>query len=181
VLFNYLIGPINHWKRKSIRLNSNSSKINWLLVVSFGTGLLIPRRVLVKLRIFGYQEEIQKKALDLSSKRFKQIANNITNVNTPYYQAEVMNFEEELQAATARKTSLHLTNTHPVHIAQKPLLKTATTYRPPNTIMRSDQNNVDIEQEIAALIENNIYYSGVTTGLSSKFRLLQSVVQGGRQ
>lgn len=131
------------------------------------------------MRIFGYQEKIQQKALELSSKRFKQIANNIANVNTPYYQAEVMNFEEELQKAMAGKSGLRLTNTHAAHITQKPLAKAATAFES-KFIMRTDQNNVDIEQEIAALIENYIYYSGVTTGLSSKFRLLQSVVQGGR-
>ncbi len=133
------------------------------------------------MRIFGYQEQIQKKALDLSSKRFKQISNNIANVNTPNYQAEVMNFEEELQAALAKKTGLNLVKTHSAHIAQKSFIKTATTLRPSKTIMRSDQNNVDVEQETAALIENYIYYSGVAEGLNSKFRLLQSVVQGGRQ
>jgi flagellar basal-body rod protein FlgB len=47
--------------------------------------------------------------------------------------------------------------------------------------MRTDGNNVDIEKEVAALVENNLYYSGVATGLSNKFKLLQSVLQGGRQ
>lgn len=133
------------------------------------------------MRIFGYQESLLGKALDVSSERFTQIANNIANVNTPGYVSMDMNFDDELRKRISGKPSIELVSTDPRHIVKQASLARTNILRPQNMVMRNDENSVDIEREIAALIENNIYYSGVAQGLNSKFRLLQSIVQGGRQ
>lgn len=133
------------------------------------------------MRIFGDQERLLESALDVSSKRFKQISNNITNVNTPNYVAEEMNFEEELNKLLKNTSTLDLAITHSMHVSRKPVFSVGSKNMMPKTIMRTDYNNVDIEKEIAALIENNIYYSGVAQSLNNKFKLIQTIVQGGRQ
>ncbi|HHY19709.1 MAG TPA: flagellar basal body rod protein FlgB [Firmicutes bacterium] len=133
------------------------------------------------MRIFGDQERLLESALDVSSKRFKQISNNITNVNTPNYVAEEMNFEEELNKRLKNTSTLDLVITHSMHVSRKPVFSVGSKNMMPKTIMRTDYNNVDIEKEIAALIENNIYYSGVAQSLNNKFKLIQTIVQGGRQ
>jgi len=162
----------------------------WLIDVDISSLVLILmllkvyfRKGVDIMRIFGYQENLLHQALNLSSKRFDQIANNIANVNTPGYIAQDMDFATELRRNLAETSSVNLKQTHTNHINVSAQTRIAQSPFNLSTdfVMRSDQNSVDIEKEIAALVENNLYYSGVATGLSNKFRLLQSVLQGGRQ
>lgn len=135
------------------------------------------------MRIFNDKDKLLHEALNVSSKRFNQIANNIANVNTPGYIAQDMDFAAELKRSLGGNTSLPLARTNPNHIPANVQTGRAQVRTTPqaNYLMRNDGNNVDIEKEVAALVENNLYYSGVATGLSNKFKLLQSVLQGGRQ
>ncbi len=135
------------------------------------------------MRIYGAKEQLLESALDVSSTRFKQLANNITNVNTPGYIPEDMDFQAELQKnlLNSKTNQIDMTATHPLHLPKKPTVVMRNIATKSKSMMRTDFSGVDIEREVASLIENNLYYSGVAQSLSSKMKLIQSVVQGGRQ
>ncbi len=127
-------------------------------------------------------------ALDGLSRRQGAIANNIANVDTPYFQATDVDFEGALQAALGQAGgTLPLAVTDPGHLTlnglpagagmdslaqQVPVRDTAT---------RNDGNNVDLDREMARLAETGIRYNAVSQLLSDKFSLLRTAINEGRK
>lgn len=119
-------------------------------------------------------------ALGAAELRHKVISNNIANVNTPHFKKSVVDFEEllakELQPDTNK---LALTKTNAKHLplsksgGVSPEIRTIN-----NTTMRTDGNNVDIDEEMAGLAKNNIYYNAVARQIGSYFNTMKSIASG---
>lgn len=123
-----------------------------------------------------------KKGLDAAALRHRVIANNIANVNTPYFKKSAVVFESMLKKAVDREP-VKMAAADPRHFGGRqpldelrPEVKTIRT-----TSMRTDGNNVDIDQEMAALAANTIYYRALATGLSDHYSILSLVITGGRR
>ncbi len=128
--------------------------------------------------------------LDGSYARHKALTNNIANVSTPNYKREDVNFIDVLNDNIGNlkndnsNSSTGLKSTNPNHISasnntSNRIRFKATNYR--NTISRNDQNNVDIDSEMAKLAKNNLYYNTLTQRISGKFSMIQEVIQKGSE
>jgi flagellar basal-body rod protein FlgB len=128
-----------------------------------------------------------KKALDSSSLRQKVIANNVANVNTPGFKRSDVTFEGKLQAALGDENNLQLTNTDPKHFSTSTAgVSSMQDVNPEvatdnSTSTRQDENNVDIDTEMANLAENAITYQTFTKLLGAKFRSLSSAISEGKR
>ncbi len=119
-----------------------------------------------------------QKYLTLSSYRHKLISGNVSNVSTPGYKAEDINFQEEYSRMTAQSDHIAGALTNPNHI---PLGNHAA--RPPKVnedpIKDGDINSVDIEAQASNMAQNELLYTigaklikqnfdGLRTAITSK-------------
>ena len=118
--------------------------------------------------------------------RQEVIANNIANVNTPNYRKSVVNFEDLLAREIYGEEpdgKLKPVRTHDKHLPAAPLNfhATPTVQQDTSTIMRVDNNNVDIDAEMATLAKNTLYYNALATQLGSHVTRLRTAISSGQQ
>jgi flagellar basal-body rod protein FlgB len=116
-----------------------------------------------------------KTALDGLSLRQQMISRNIANVDTPGYHSQNINFEQAVQTALKKAEQPALTITNASHIqTDKPVTGFTRTDRPGGT-ERADQNDVDIDSEMAQMNETVIRYQALTQMVSRKFQLIKAL------
>jgi flagellar basal-body rod protein FlgB len=112
--------------------------------------------------------------------RNEAISNNIANVNTPGYKKSYVKFEELLSDA-ADKFQISGIKKDKKFL---PIGKdTALTVSPEIvgeefTSMRRDDNNVDIDVEMAELAKNTIKYNALVAQLSKEFSRIKLAING---
>ena len=120
-----------------------------------------------------------KKGLDAGALRQRVIANNIANVNTPNFKKSTVAFESILKKSLD-KGSIVLNVSHPRHFTNSPPL---AAVQPEvklieSTSMRTDVNNVDLDEEMTNLAANDIQYQAVGRVLSDHYALLSLSITG---
>ncbi len=124
-------------------------------------------------------------ALNALALRQKLITNNIANVDTPGFHASDVKFEDALQrAAGSSRNGLALDATQPGHLQVDG--QSAGGVQPEvvtnnDTTLRTDGNNVDIEQQMLRLSETVINYQALSRLASGRLALLRSAVSDGRR
>ena len=96
------------------------------------------------------------------------LTNNIANVDTPGFKRSVVTFEDQLSAAVNdfRQTGrLDLRSITPRSFVEFDHLN-----------YRWDQNNVDIELEMAELYANNMRFNVMSSGIMSHYRIINMVI-----
>ncbi|MGD0873943.1 MAG: flagellar biosynthesis protein FlgB [Acidimicrobiales bacterium] len=99
-------------------------------------------------------------ALDGIQQRQQVIANNITNENTPDYQAKVVTFETSLADAVANGGTA------------------VATVTPEGLPSGTNGNNVSLPAELALETQTNLENQSVANSLSSEFATLSTAVSG---
>ena len=125
--------------------------------------------------------DVLQRSLDASVLRQKVIAENIANVDTPFYKRKEVVFEDELRKALDKEEpKLRLKVTNPKHISNMPQeeLPEPKVKVVDDILFRRDLNNVDIEKELVDLAKNNILYTGLTRFVSTKFSMLRGAIKG---
>lgn len=122
-----------------------------------------------------------QKGLDASALRQRVIANNIANMNTPNFKKSTVAFEDLLKEAVGNK-AIGMNATDPRHFG---VVSNLTELQPEvnlneTTSMRTDGNNVDVDEEMTNLAANGIQYQALTRQLSDRFSLLSLVITGGK-
>jgi len=112
-------------------------------------------------------------ALNGLSMRQQATANNIANYNTPNYKAARVSFEDSLQRQLRDQVSVGSSARFGSDDAEA---ATVTVSRDQSTSMRSDGNNVDLENEMARLAATVINYNTVSELVSIKLSILKSVI-----
>ncbi len=122
-------------------------------------------------------------ALDGAVKRGELISNNLANIGTPNYKRQDTNFKsmlnEQINADQNKKISLDTTSSKHIPFRRE--------YSNPNSTItnnersyRNDQNNVDVDFEMAEMAKNSIYYNVMTSRAAGHFSTLNQVInQGG--
>lgn len=126
------------------------------------------------------------RAMTAASIRQEVIANNIANVNTPNYRKSVVDFEELLAREIYGEEpdgKLDLIRTHDKHLPFKPLDFHAepTILQDTTHTMRVDDNNVDIDIEMATLAKNQLYYNALVTEFGGHVTRLKNAITSGQQ
>lgn len=120
-------------------------------------------------------------ALDGTALRNEVIANNIANVDTPEFKRSEVVFEEQLRKILADENQpTRLKTTHPRHIQ---VVKNKESFRPEvyqvnDLSYRNDNNNVDIDVEIAKMSKNYLFYNALTSSMNQEIRLLRLAITG---
>jgi flagellar basal-body rod protein FlgB len=133
-------------------------------------------------RLFSHTRVLEK-ALDATWLRNEIISHNIANVDTPGYKKYQVNFEEQLKSAMETGT-IKGKKTNPKHLnigANSIYEVQPNITRTGYTKMRMDENNVDIDTEMANLAKNNIMYNALIQKISGEFRRIKNVINEGRR
>lgn len=126
------------------------------------------------------------RAMTAANIRQEVIANNIANVNTPNFKKSNVEFEEllarEIYGEEPSK-KLELARTHDKHLPYKPLEFHAepTINQETSTIMRVDDNNVDIDIEMASLAKNQLYYNALVSEFGGHVSKLKAAITSNGQ
>lgn len=99
-----------------------------------------------------------KSGLDAADIRGKTIANNIANVNTTGYKRKYVTFEETLNS-----------------INSEPKIEVKEDN---STSMRTDGNNVDLENEKVNQAANTLMYNSLVSVTNLKLSMAKSVITG---
>ena len=119
-----------------------------------------------------------EQGLKYASLNQKVIAQNIANNDTPNYKAKTVSFKNMLNEAQSNMIQSNRSDSRHYHFASTNL-KTSGVVE--NSVdYQNDGNSVDIDNEMADLATNQIYYNALITRVSSKFNTLNSVIKGGR-
>ncbi|MFO0865805.1 MAG: flagellar basal body rod protein FlgB [Gemmataceae bacterium] len=103
--------------------------------------------------------------MDVSTLRHQVIANNIANVNTPEFQALIVDFEKAAESALNSQSGSFKSVTVDIHAD-------------PNAIVRRDGNTVDVDQEMARLHKNNIMFRTYAQVMATQVNMMRSAIAG---
>lgn len=126
------------------------------------------------------------RGLTAASIRQEVIANNLANVNTPNFRKTSVNFEdllaEELYGKPKVEGKLEMVRTHDKHLPpeERRIHAEPTLVEETTTTMRTDNNNVDIEIEMANLAKNQIYYNALATQLGGYVTKMRNAITSGQ-
>ena len=123
---------------------------------------------------------IYKKALDASWLRNKAISNNISNVNTPNYKRQEVNFDSVLRSYMQEGGSLRMQKTNAAHLDAPGMSLQPTITEVKNTSFREDDNNVNIDVEMTERTKNEIRYNAISDKLTGTFSSLRTAIRGGK-
>ncbi|WP_414839012.1 flagellar basal body rod protein FlgB [Carnobacterium sp. TMP28] len=117
---------------------------------------------------------LMKNALDATELRQQMISSNLTNVNTPDYKVNKVDFEDQLKKAydgtAMRKTNVrHIGANNPYEV--KPIVTKRT-----DTAMKENGNNVDIDMEMTDEAATTIQYNALVAQLNAKYAMLHSAI-----
>ncbi len=137
-------------------------------------------------QIFGSSDfNYLPRAMTAASIRQEVIAHNLANVNTPNYRKSVVNFEDLLAREIYGEEpdgKLKMARTHDRHLPAEPLNYHAepTIFQDNTTIMRVDDNNVDVDIEMASLAKNQIYFNALVTEFGGHVTRLKNAITSGQ-
>ena len=126
------------------------------------------------------------RGMTAASIRQEVISHNIANVNTPNYRKTVLEFEDllakEIYGDEPQDGKLQMNRTHDRHLPHKPLAYHAepTMVEDMTTIMRTDDNNVDIDIEMATLAKNQLYFNALATQLGNYVTKMRNAITSGQ-
>lgn len=121
------------------------------------------------------------KAIDTTAMRQKAIAENIANAETPHYKRIEVNFEDAFKQAMEKKPKrLAGFRTCYGHIPINPPTDfnsvAPAIWRENDTYTRADDNNVELDVEMAENAKNDIKSEALMEALSRKFKYLRSAM-----
>jgi len=114
------------------------------------------------------QFDILSKVLGVTTLRHQVLAHNVANVNTPKFRRLDVLFENALAKQVARGDAADFGQVDPVVVED---------FRGP---FRVDENNVDINAEMARLNKNSLLHNAYIQILSSKLGTMRRAITGNR-
>ncbi len=130
-------------------------------------------------KLFMTSDYLQK-GLEATWKRNEVITNNIANADTPGFKVSEVQFEDILVSAIS-SSDFELQATREGHISRGANdisdIKTVVG-TDEDTSYRTDENNVDIEAQMAALAQNSLQYYTLVSKINSEFYKLNMAIRG---
>jgi len=120
--------------------------------------------------------KVLERVLDVSSLRASTVASNIANVDTPGYKAKGFDFDAALAASAEEPTGLQPVRTNPEHLALNETPVRPVAHENDAASARRDGNTVDIEREMADLLETELMFSASSRLIAKKIEMLKNAV-----
>ncbi len=114
--------------------------------------------------------------INYTTAKSQVISKNIANIGTENYKREDLVFKNVL--ADAQRAGTKITNTNHIQFGGSANKSFEVVLDKNNEENASGINNVDIEQEMAALAENTINFKLASRKISSYYKTLRAVIQG---
>jgi len=116
------------------------------------------------------------RALDGSWMRNAAISNNISNVNTPGYKKESVDFETVLRNQINMSDHIQMTKTDDQHMSASGT-DDISIKKISDSSYRVDDNNVDIDVETAELAKNTIQYNALVSEVNGQFSRMKAALK----
>ena len=133
---------------------------------------------------FGKTIDLLHRSMSANVVRRSVLSDNLTNANVPNFKRSMVNFESELKRALdteKQKPALELTLTHPKHIPnyrerdyRDVQIRRVLDY---TSAYNNNGNNVDPEQEVTALVENQMAYMLMAQSIDFQFNQINQVLR----
>ncbi len=124
-------------------------------------------------------------AISAASLRQSVLANNIANVDTPYYKRSDVAFEELLAQAMGGQSSTQtlsgkVTNARhiPINGSSMSSLPMPQVITENSTSINNNRNNVDIDKEMALMAENQLRYNLLVQQINHEVKMLRTGIEG---
>ncbi|GAB4481845.1 MAG: flagellar basal body rod protein FlgB [Anaerolineales bacterium] len=126
--------------------------------------------------LFSSTVQALKSALDGLSAQQEVIGQNISNVDTPGYRAQKVDFKAALRRALNQEGKVVMQTTHKNHLSStRPADHFQVSLREGGAL-RADGNNVDIDVELTQMTETVIQYQALTQLISKKFAGIKQII-----
>jgi flagellar basal-body rod protein FlgB len=121
---------------------------------------------------------MMKKSLNIMSTRQNLISSNISNVDTPGFKASDIDFQGQLRAAVGSKSGINLKATNEKHFGPgtSNIMDIEADVFEEDAAAKSNGNNVDIDNEMAKMAENQIYYNATVQLMMKRGSTIRSAV-----
>jgi len=139
---------------------------------------------LARIELFGKKFQMLEYSMNIRSTIQDVISSNIANINTPGYKCKNINFQKELNRILHPQDTIQLETTNKRHFKIEP--EKLDGYEPEveyceNNVIGNDNNNVDLDKEMAKMSKNHLLYNADSQILVKEFKILKDVItQGGR-
>jgi len=117
------------------------------------------------------------RGLDFAAQRQELLASNIANVETPDYKRRDLDFESLLKGLEEQNKRINLARTSPRHLSGSVKNEEGFPVEEESITIRDDGSSIDVEREMATLLENGLYYQTLSKLTSGKFNLLRTVLK----
>ncbi|MHC1683040.1 MAG: flagellar basal body rod protein FlgB [Clostridiaceae bacterium] len=124
--------------------------------------------------------ELIKKSLDATTARSRVINNNIANINTKGYKRSYVEFEDKLKDAIGSNKVMIKTSDEK-HIKSSSSNLDYEIKKDTTTFIRTDGNNVDIENEMINLSANNLWYNFLADRAKGKLSTMRFLINDGKR
>lgn len=111
-----------------------------------------------------------ERLIHFTRERHAAIASNISNADTPHYTAKDIKFENMLNSAT-----MELSATDKNHISNSSGLAGEIKAEP--ALSWADQNNVELDMEVAKMTENAMLFQAGITLLSTRIKMFKNALR----
>jgi flagellar basal-body rod protein FlgB len=124
--------------------------------------------------------QVLEKALNGSTVRQNAIAHNISNINTPGFRQFLVNFEDQLASSDSPYGLLPLKLTKANHIGNEANTSAFEVERDTSPALRADGNNVNLEEQMTAMVKNDVYFNAALNQINTKIAMKKYVISGGK-
>lgn len=129
-------------------------------------------------RITGKSVNLLSHALDYQSANHNVISGNLANIDTPGFRPKELSFDKELERAV-EKNELSLQKTDSKHFSH---YTGGLQHEGPHfEIHRTNSDKLNIDREMAKMMQNNFLYEASARLLSKKFEALKTAIDSGRR
>jgi flagellar basal-body rod protein FlgB len=120
-----------------------------------------------------------EQSLNAASLRQRVIADNIANVDTPYFKRSEVRFEELLQQEL-NGSSIEGYRTDPRHfyIGRPTGTPQPQIVRDNQSTINNNLNNVDIDSEMSLMAKNQLRYNVMVQQVSSEIKKARTAIEG---
>ena len=114
----------------------------------------------------------------MMSTRQNLISSNISNVDTPGFKASDIDFQSQLREALGSKTGLNMKATNSKHFGPSKSNISSLTPDPfeEDAAAKSNGNNVNIDNEMAKMAENQIFYNATVQLMMKRGSTIRAAV-----
>jgi flagellar basal-body rod protein FlgB len=136
---------------------------------------------LVQSRLMGKTVALLSHALDYRSANHGVISGNLANIDTPGYRTQELSFDQELRRAVD-KEGVSMKKTDERHFPRSTDLYNGKGSHELESSAQeiNESNQLNIDLEMAKMVQNNLLYEASAKLLAKKFEGLRMVIEGRR-